>query len=41
MDGNKVVLPYNEEAELALYRVTLLRFGVPERVLDDYIPAEV
>lgn len=38
MDGNKVVLPYDSEAERMLARVTLMRFGVPERVLDRSVP---
>lgn len=40
MDGNKIVVPYDDEAELALTRVTLLRHGVPQRVLDAELPVE-
>lgn len=38
MDGRKVVLPYDPRAEAMLTRVTLLRFGVPQRVLDKELP---
>lgn len=38
MHARKVEIPYNPRAERMLSRVTLLRHGVPERVLDKEIP---
>lgn len=40
MAGKKVVLPYDSKAEFMLARVTLMRFGVPERVLDKHLPVD-
>lgn len=40
MDGTKITVPYDAAAELALTRVTLMRFGVPRRVLDEHLPVE-
>ncbi len=38
MDARKIELPYDETAEYMMYRVHLLRFGVPTRVLDKEVP---
>lgn len=38
MKARHVVLDYNIGAELMLTRVTLMRAGVPERVLDRHLP---
>ena len=40
MDGRKIELPYDEQAERMMYRAMLFRFGVPTRVLDKEIPVD-
>ncbi len=38
MRRRTVTLEYDDTAERALTRVTLMRFGVPKRVLDKHVP---
>lgn len=38
MDARRVTVQYDETAEYLLTRVTLMRFGVPTRVLDKEMP---
>lgn len=40
MDGNKIEIPYDTRAEYMLTRVTLMRLGVPTRVLDVHLPVD-
>ncbi|MBI2077487.1 MAG: hypothetical protein HYT80_03825 [Euryarchaeota archaeon] len=38
MDARTLTLPYDDHAEHQLTRVSLLRAGVPQRVIDDELP---
>ena len=38
MEARTLTLPYDQQAEHQLTRVTLLRAGVPQRILDDELP---
>lgn len=40
MDARKIEVPYDPVAEQMMHRVHLLRFGVPQRVLDKMLPLD-
>ena len=40
MGPRKITLAYDATAERMLTRVTMLRFGVPQRVIDRELPLE-
>jgi hypothetical protein len=40
MDARKIEVPYDPVAEQMMHRVMMLRFGVPQRVLDKLLPVD-
>jgi len=40
MDARRIVVDYDPDAERMMHRVQLLRFGVPQRVLDRVLPVD-